>query len=106
MSMRHNRKRVEEPSAPAVGEDEPIPGLTAGELTDPSPSSVDPQQNSESPIGTASAAGTSAPSQHQSRVAKASGTATQGRDSPQGIISSSDSGHNLGGAHDESQGKQ
>ncbi|KIJ40864.1 hypothetical protein M422DRAFT_256029 [Sphaerobolus stellatus SS14] len=35
-------------------------------------------------------------------VAKASGTATPGRDSPWGIISGSDSGHNLGGAPDES----
>ncbi|KIJ24568.1 hypothetical protein M422DRAFT_274610 [Sphaerobolus stellatus SS14] len=127
MSMHCNHKWVEELSAPAVGEDEPIPGLTAGELMDPSPSSVDPQQSSEvfmqehpgdlsmrahgsqtvpvkvqSPIGTASAASTSAPSQHQSRVAKASGTATPGQDSPRGIISGSDSGHNLSGAPDES----
>ncbi|KIJ43805.1 hypothetical protein M422DRAFT_252710 [Sphaerobolus stellatus SS14] len=113
MSMHHNRKRAEEPSAPAVGEDEPIPGLIVGDLTDPSPSSVDPQQSSEvfaqehpgdqslrvhgpqtvpvraqSPIGVASAA--------------ALGTATHGQDSPWRIISGSDSGHNLGGAHDES----
>ncbi|KIJ57303.1 hypothetical protein M422DRAFT_238897, partial [Sphaerobolus stellatus SS14] len=47
MSTRHNCKRAEEPSAPAVGEDEPIPGLTVGELMDPSPSSVDPQQSYE-----------------------------------------------------------
>ncbi|KIJ28616.1 hypothetical protein M422DRAFT_270120 [Sphaerobolus stellatus SS14] len=127
MSTRRNCKRAEELSAPAVGEDEPIPGLTAGELTDPLPSSVNPQQSSEvftqehpgdqstrahgpqtvpvrvqSPIGMASAVGTSVPSQHQSRVAKALGTATQGRDSPWGIISGSDSGHSLGGAHNES----
>ncbi|KIJ47529.1 hypothetical protein M422DRAFT_248956 [Sphaerobolus stellatus SS14] len=49
-----------------------------------------------------SAASTSVPSQHLLRVAKASETATQGRDSPWGIISSSDSGHNLGGAPDKS----
>ncbi|KIJ44532.1 hypothetical protein M422DRAFT_252142 [Sphaerobolus stellatus SS14] len=127
MSMCRNRKQAEELSAPAVGEDEPIPGLTAGELTDPSPSSVDPQQSSkvfaqehlgglsmrvhgpqtvparvQSPIGAASAAGTSAPSQHQSRVVKASGTATKGQDSSQGIYSGLDSEHNLGGAPDES----
>ncbi|KIJ43936.1 hypothetical protein M422DRAFT_252868 [Sphaerobolus stellatus SS14] len=109
-------------------EDEPIPGLTSGELTDPPPpSSVDPQQSAKvfaqehlsdpstrahspqtvparihSPIGTASVASTSAPSPHLSRVAKALGTATQGRDSPRGIISSSDSRHNLSGAPDES----
>ncbi|KIJ37796.1 hypothetical protein M422DRAFT_259652 [Sphaerobolus stellatus SS14] len=34
-------------SAPAVGEDELIPGLTTRELMDPSPSSVDSQQSSE-----------------------------------------------------------
>ncbi|KIJ23265.1 hypothetical protein M422DRAFT_276187 [Sphaerobolus stellatus SS14] len=47
MSTCRNHKRAEEPSAPAVGEDEPILGLTVGELMDPSPSSVDPQQSSE-----------------------------------------------------------
>ncbi|KIJ23261.1 hypothetical protein M422DRAFT_276199 [Sphaerobolus stellatus SS14] len=103
MSMCPNHKRVEEPSTPAVGEDESIPRLTAGELIDPSPSSVDPQQSSkvftqehpgdpsvrvhgyqtvpvrvQSPIGVASAAGTSAPSQYQSRVAKALDTACFG----------------------------
>ncbi|KIJ49865.1 hypothetical protein M422DRAFT_246230 [Sphaerobolus stellatus SS14] len=54
------------------------------------------------PIGMAGATGTSASSQHLSQVAKALGTATQGRDSPWGIISSSDSGHNLSGSLDES----
>ncbi|KIJ26807.1 hypothetical protein M422DRAFT_272085 [Sphaerobolus stellatus SS14] len=105
MSTCRNCKQAEEPSAPAVGENEPLQGLTAGELTDPSPSSVDPQQSSEvfaqdhpgdpsarahspqtvpvwvqSPIGTASAASTSAPSQ----------------------CLFSDSEHNLSGAPDES----
>ncbi|KIJ31476.1 hypothetical protein M422DRAFT_266853 [Sphaerobolus stellatus SS14] len=94
---------------------------------DPSPSSVDPQQSSEvfaqehpgdqsmrahspqtvpiraqSLIGAASAAGTSAPSQRQSQVAQASSTATHSRDSPRGIISGSDSGHDHSGAPDES----
>ncbi|KIJ50586.1 hypothetical protein M422DRAFT_245215 [Sphaerobolus stellatus SS14] len=47
MSTHHNCKWAEELSAAAVGEDEPIPGLTAGELMDPPPSSVDLQQSSE-----------------------------------------------------------
>ncbi|KIJ25037.1 hypothetical protein M422DRAFT_274078 [Sphaerobolus stellatus SS14] len=81
-------KWAEELSAPVVGEDESLQGFTAGELTDPPPTSVDPQQSSEvfakehlgdqntrahspqtvpawiqSPIGMAGAAGTCAPSQ-------------------------------------------
>ncbi|KIJ38644.1 hypothetical protein M422DRAFT_258762 [Sphaerobolus stellatus SS14] len=111
MSTRRSRKRVEEPSAQAVGEGEPLQGLTLRELTDPPSTSVDPHQSNavfakehpgdqntrvhvpqtvptrvQSPIGTASAASTSLPSQHVSG----------------GIISGSDSGHNLGGAPDES----
>ncbi|KIJ52106.1 hypothetical protein M422DRAFT_243696 [Sphaerobolus stellatus SS14] len=117
MSTCCNRKQAEEPSAQVVGEDEPIQGLTSGELMDPPSTSVGPQQNEavfaqehlgdqnvrahgpqtvparvQSPIGAAGAASTSAPSPHLSR----------GRDSPRGIISSSDSGHNLDGALDES----
>ncbi|KIJ27260.1 hypothetical protein M422DRAFT_271574 [Sphaerobolus stellatus SS14] len=112
MSTHHNRKQAEKPSAQAVGEDEPIPGLTLGELTDPPHHPLDPSMRAhglqtvparvQSPIGVASAAGTSALGPRLSRVAKALGTATQGQDSPWGISSGSDSGHNLGGAPDES----
>ncbi|KIJ51684.1 hypothetical protein M422DRAFT_244013 [Sphaerobolus stellatus SS14] len=111
MSTHCSRKQVEEPSMQAVGEDEPLQGLTLGEVMDPPSTSVDPQQSSkvfaqeqlgdqntrvqgpqtvpirvQSPIGAAGAAGTSAPSQCLL----------------QGIISGSDSGHNFGGAPDES----
>ncbi|KIJ28200.1 hypothetical protein M422DRAFT_270512 [Sphaerobolus stellatus SS14] len=96
MSTYRSCKQVEAPSVQAVGEDEPIQGLTLGELTDPPQTSVDPQQTTESPIGT------SAPRLRPSRVTRALGTATPGQDSPQGIISGSDSGHNLSGAPDES----
>ncbi|KIJ57305.1 hypothetical protein M422DRAFT_238901 [Sphaerobolus stellatus SS14] len=104
MSTHRNRKRAEELSAPAVGEDEPIPGLTTGELTDPPPSSVDPQQSSEvfdqehpgDPSARAHGFQT-VPIRVQSPIGMASAA-----DSPRGIVSSSDSGHNLGGAPDES----
>ncbi|KIJ39118.1 hypothetical protein M422DRAFT_257993 [Sphaerobolus stellatus SS14] len=56
----------------------------------------------QSPIGVAGAARSSMPSQHLSQVATASGTATNGRDSPQRTYSGSDSGHDLDGAPDES----
>ncbi|KIJ33737.1 hypothetical protein M422DRAFT_264186 [Sphaerobolus stellatus SS14] len=102
MSTHHSQKWVEEPSVPAGEEDGPPQRLTAGDLTDPHQSSGDPQQSTEvftlehpgdqnmrvhnpqtvpvqvqSPIGAAGAAGTSMPI-------------------------TSDSGHNLGGAPDES----
>ncbi|KIJ30501.1 hypothetical protein M422DRAFT_267932 [Sphaerobolus stellatus SS14] len=89
MSTRCSRKRVEELSALAVGEDEPLYGLTSRKLMDPPSTSVGPQQSSavfdqehpgdqntrahgpqtvpirvQSPIGAAGAASTSAPSQH------------------------------------------
>ncbi|KIJ55689.1 hypothetical protein M422DRAFT_240309 [Sphaerobolus stellatus SS14] len=106
MSTHCNCKQVEEPSAPAVGEDEPIPGLTAGELMDPSPSSVDPQQSSKVFVqehpgdpSTRVHSPQTVPVRVQSPIGAASAAATQGRDSPWGIISGSDSGHNLGGAH-------
>ncbi|KIJ46603.1 hypothetical protein M422DRAFT_249757 [Sphaerobolus stellatus SS14] len=114
MSNCHSCKWAEELSMQAVEEDEPPQGLTSGDLTDPPQSSVDPQQSSEvftqeypgdqnmrvhspqtvpiqvqSPIGVAGAAGPSV-------------STTPGRDSPQGIISGSYSGQNLGGAPDES----
>ncbi|KIJ52125.1 hypothetical protein M422DRAFT_243720 [Sphaerobolus stellatus SS14] len=104
MSTHRSHKQTEEPSTLAGGEDEPLQGITSGELTDPPSTSVDPQQSSkvfanehpgdqnvrvhgpqtvpiriQSPIGMAGAASTSAPSQ--------------------GL--SSDSGHNLSGAPDE-----
>ncbi|KIJ48805.1 hypothetical protein M422DRAFT_247164 [Sphaerobolus stellatus SS14] len=93
MGTHCSRKRAEELSTPAVGEDEPLQGLIAGELTDPPQTSVDPQQGSEvfaqehpgdqnvrahgpqtvpvwvqSPIGVAGAASTSAPSLHSLQV--------------------------------------
>ncbi|KIJ39312.1 hypothetical protein M422DRAFT_257922 [Sphaerobolus stellatus SS14] len=111
MSTHHSCKQVEELSTLAVGEDEPLQGFTLGELMDPPSTSVDPQQSFEvfaqehlgdqnarvhspqtvpirvqSPIGVAGAAGTSAPNQHLSRVAKASGTAT-----PEKLYSDADS---------------
>ncbi|KIJ24274.1 hypothetical protein M422DRAFT_274999 [Sphaerobolus stellatus SS14] len=82
MSTHCSCKQVEELSALAVGEDEPLQGLTSGELIDPPSTSVDPQQSSE--------------------VFAKEHPATPGQDSPWGIISSSDSGHNLGGAPEES----
>ncbi|KIJ53270.1 hypothetical protein M422DRAFT_242404 [Sphaerobolus stellatus SS14] len=111
MSARCRHKQVEEPSMPAGEEDEPPQGLTAGDLTDPHQLSVVPQQTTEvftqehpgdqnvrahgpqivpvwvqSSIGVAGTAGTSMPMLHPLR----------------GIISRSDSGHNLSGAPDES----
>ncbi|KIJ34188.1 hypothetical protein M422DRAFT_263677 [Sphaerobolus stellatus SS14] len=105
MSNCHSCKWAEELSVQAVEEGEPLQGLTSWELTNPPSTSVDPQQSSpvfaqehpgdqnvrvhgpqivpirvQSPIDVAGAAGTSVPSQHLS----------------------SDSGHNLGGAPDES----
>ncbi|KIJ44668.1 hypothetical protein M422DRAFT_251968 [Sphaerobolus stellatus SS14] len=47
MSTHCTRKRTEEPFAQAVGEAEPIQGLTLGELLIPPPTSVDPQQRPE-----------------------------------------------------------
>ncbi|KIJ42530.1 hypothetical protein M422DRAFT_254306 [Sphaerobolus stellatus SS14] len=110
-----------------VGEDESPQGLTVGVPTDPHQLSVDPQQTTEvfapehqgdqnvrahgpqtvpewvqSPIGTAGTASTSMPNLCPLRVARASGTATPGQDSPQGIISGSESGHSLSGAPDKS----
>ncbi|KIJ38293.1 hypothetical protein M422DRAFT_258933 [Sphaerobolus stellatus SS14] len=128
MSMCPNHKRTEELPVQVVGEDEPIPGLTSGELMDSPPQiSVDPQQSAkvfaqehpsepstrayrsqtvpmkiQSPIGAAGTAGSSMPSQCLSRVATALGTATHSQDSPWRIYSGSDSGHNLSGAPDES----
>ncbi|KIJ22383.1 hypothetical protein M422DRAFT_277206 [Sphaerobolus stellatus SS14] len=105
MSTCHTCKWTEELSAQAVGEDEPIPGLTLGELTDPPPqASVDPQQSvkvfaKEHPSEPSTS---SMPSQHLLRVATALGTATHGQDSPRRIYSGSDSGHNFGRAPDES----
>ncbi|KIJ42528.1 hypothetical protein M422DRAFT_254304 [Sphaerobolus stellatus SS14] len=100
MSTCRSRKWAEEPSTPAstkVFAQEP-PGDQNTRAHGPQTVPVRVQ----SPIGTAGAAGTSAPSLRPSQVARASGTATSGRDSPWRIISGLDSGHNLNGAPDES----
>ncbi|KIJ24590.1 hypothetical protein M422DRAFT_274588 [Sphaerobolus stellatus SS14] len=47
MSTHHTHKWTEELSAQAVGEAEPIQGLTSGELLIPPSTSVDPQQSPE-----------------------------------------------------------
>ncbi|KIJ40843.1 hypothetical protein M422DRAFT_256290 [Sphaerobolus stellatus SS14] len=81
------RARTDELSAQAVDDGEPTPGLTAGDLTNPPSSSVDPQQSPEvltpehpdEPHAQAYGAQT-VPSRVQSplRVAGPSWTATQG----------------------------
>ncbi|KIJ26044.1 hypothetical protein M422DRAFT_272958 [Sphaerobolus stellatus SS14] len=89
MSTRCTRKQAEKPSAQAVGKDEPIPGLTSGELMDPpSQVSVDPQQS-------AKVFATEHPSELSVRV---HGPQTV----PVRVQSPIDSGHDLGGAPDES----
>ncbi|KIJ28187.1 hypothetical protein M422DRAFT_270590 [Sphaerobolus stellatus SS14] len=89
MSTCHSHKRAEEPSVPAVGDNEPPQGLTAGELMNPSQPSVDPQQTAK--VFTQEHLG--------DQNMRAHGPQTV---SIQGIISGSDSGHNLGGAPDKS----
>ncbi|KIJ34042.1 hypothetical protein M422DRAFT_264007 [Sphaerobolus stellatus SS14] len=106
MSTCHSCKRVEESSVPAVGDNEPPQGLTAGELMNTPQPSVDPQQTAK--VFTQEHLGDQNMRAHgpqtvpiwvQSPIGVA---ATPGQDSPQGIISGSDSGHNLGGAPDKS----
>ncbi|KIJ52176.1 hypothetical protein M422DRAFT_243775 [Sphaerobolus stellatus SS14] len=92
MSMHRNRKRAEELTAPAVGEVEPLQGLTTGKLMDLSPSSVDPQQSSEvfdqEHLG--------------DPTTRVHGPQTVPRwPTPIGMNSKADSGHNLIGAPDE-----
>ncbi|KIJ47523.1 hypothetical protein M422DRAFT_248958 [Sphaerobolus stellatus SS14] len=110
MSTRCGHKQAEELSMPAGEEDEPPQGLTTGDLTDPHQLSVDPQQTTEvftlkhlSDKNVRVHSPQTVPVRVQSPiVARASGTATPGPDSPWGIIPSSDSGHNLSGAPDRS----
>ncbi|KIJ48182.1 hypothetical protein M422DRAFT_247954 [Sphaerobolus stellatus SS14] len=106
MSTCRSHKRVKELFTLAVGEDEPLQGLTSGELTDFPSTSVDPQQSSE--VFAQEHPGDQnmrvhSPQTVPIRVQSPIGVAaTLGQDSPQGITSGSDSGHNLGGAPDES----
>ncbi|KIJ41810.1 hypothetical protein M422DRAFT_255127 [Sphaerobolus stellatus SS14] len=115
------RTCADELSMQAVEGSEPIPGLTAGDLMNPSSNSVDPQQSTEmlaqehleEPYAQAYSAQTVpswvqlplrvAGTAHQGidspqRVAVASGTATQGSYSSQGIDQASESWQNLGDA--------
>ncbi|KIJ26260.1 hypothetical protein M422DRAFT_272698 [Sphaerobolus stellatus SS14] len=104
MSTCRTRKQTEKPSAPAVGEDEPIPGLTSGELMDPPPqASVDPQQSTK-------VSATEHPSEPSVR-AHGPQTVPARIQSPIGVVGAAGllcpvnayhSGHNLGGAPDKS----
>ncbi|KIJ48391.1 hypothetical protein M422DRAFT_247729 [Sphaerobolus stellatus SS14] len=120
MSHCHSGRRMqaEELFAQAVEGDEPIPGLTTGDLMDPPSTSVDPQQSPESPLSMARPSNTAmqglSPTQlagasgtanwgldSPRRVAVASGTATQGSYSPRGMDQGSGSWQNLGDAPSE-----
>ncbi|KIJ28569.1 hypothetical protein M422DRAFT_270167 [Sphaerobolus stellatus SS14] len=94
MSTRCSRKWAEEPSTQAVGEDEPLQGLTSGELTDPPQTSVDPQQSSEvlalEHLG------------NQNVRVHSPQTVPVQVQSPIGAAGAADSGHNLDGAPEES----
>ncbi|KIJ40449.1 hypothetical protein M422DRAFT_256698 [Sphaerobolus stellatus SS14] len=127
MSHHHSgrRMRAEALSAQAVEGDEPITGLTAGDLTDPPSKSVDPQQSPkvlalehldephaqaygpqtvprrvQLPLSMAGPSNTATQDSPQ-RVAVTSGTATQGSYSPWGMDQGSGSWQNLGDAPSE-----
>ncbi|KIJ29986.1 hypothetical protein M422DRAFT_268550 [Sphaerobolus stellatus SS14] len=97
------RMRAEELSAQAAEGDEPIPGLTVGDLTDPPSTSVDPQQSPEvlAPEHPDELHAQPFPRLYQDTVAIASGTATQGSYSPRGMDQGSGSWQNLGDAPSE-----
>ncbi|KIJ39050.1 hypothetical protein M422DRAFT_258206 [Sphaerobolus stellatus SS14] len=103
---RGHRMRAEELFTQAVEDDEPIPGLTAGGLTDPPLTSVDPQQSPEVltlehqdephaqahspqtvpswvqlPLSVARPSDTAMQGLNPTRLAGASGTANRGLDS-------------------------
>ncbi|KIJ35357.1 hypothetical protein M422DRAFT_262318 [Sphaerobolus stellatus SS14] len=110
MTTCRNHQRTEELSAPAVGEDESLQGLILGELMGPPPPfSVDPQQSvkvfAQEHLITHWCGKCFQAIDTQSMPivrSKALGTATKGQDSPWGIISGSDSGHNLSEQADSS----
>ncbi|KIJ57334.1 hypothetical protein M422DRAFT_238929 [Sphaerobolus stellatus SS14] len=103
----HDRKRVEELSMTAVGEDESPQGLTVGDLMDPHQLSVDPQQTTE--VFTPEHLGDQNVRAHSPQTVPVQARLYQYRYSHPlawqvllGIISGSDSGHNLSEAPDES----
>ncbi|KIJ47837.1 hypothetical protein M422DRAFT_248418 [Sphaerobolus stellatus SS14] len=113
MSHHHGCKWVEELFMQVVEENEPLKDSPWGIQRIPTNCLLTPNRplrcslwNTRSPIGAAGAAGTSTPSLCPSRVARASGTATPGLDSPQGIISGSELGQNLGGAPNKSDSSE
>ncbi|KIJ56151.1 hypothetical protein M422DRAFT_239360 [Sphaerobolus stellatus SS14] len=96
------RARAEELSVQAVGNGEPSPGLTTGNLVNSPSPSVDPQQRPEmlAPEHPSEPHATASDTAHQGSasprgVAGASDTATQGSYSPQGIGLGSGSWQNL-----------
>ncbi|KIJ51142.1 hypothetical protein M422DRAFT_244328 [Sphaerobolus stellatus SS14] len=129
MSHRRSGRRMqaEELSVQAAEGDEPIPGLTAGDLMDPPSTSVDPQQSPEvlapehpnelhaqaygpqtvprciqSPLSMAGPSNTAMQGLTPTRLAGAAGTANQGLNSPWRVaVALAGSWQNLGNAPSE-----